>query len=174
MDDAGALQSSAEAEPTNVIKGFLHIAVKTADLEKTRRFYRRIFGFVETFRPDLGFPGAWLAPGPGQEAIIHVYAGRAAEEENGFIPSGTAAIDHVSMMASGYHSMRARLKAAGLDWREAPVPGTRFWQIFVYDPSGVQLELFFDSEVEDGPGPDPSKRYNPLERYFDPKDYAHL
>ncbi len=34
------------------------------------------------------------------------------------------------------------------------MPGTALWQLFVYDPSGVQIELTFDSTNETGPPPD--------------------
>jgi hypothetical protein len=33
------------------------------------------------------------------------------------------------------------LQALGLTWREFLVPGTTLWQLFVYDPSGMQIEL---------------------------------
>jgi hypothetical protein len=34
------------------------------------------------------------------------------------------------------------------------VPGTSLWQIFVYDPSGVMMELTFDGKVENRPTPE--------------------
>ena len=34
----------------------------------------------------------------------------------------------------------------GLPWREFIIPNTTLWQLFVYDPSGVQIELTFDSD----------------------------
>ena len=69
---------------------------------------------------------------------------------------GTAAIDHVSLSCTGYRDYVARFKAAGLDWREFLVPGTTLWQLFVYDPSGVQLELTFEGSVEGELPPDMS------------------
>ena len=57
---------------------------------------------------------------------------------------------------------------ARLDWREFLVPGTTLWQLFVYDPSGVQLELTFEGSAEAGPPPDMSegRRYVAGESFF--------
>ena len=71
-------------------------------------------------------------------------------------PYRTAAIDHVSLACTGFHAYRARFSRANLEWREFLVPGTTLWQLFVYDPSGVQLELTFEGSAETGPPPDMS------------------
>lgn len=137
--------------------GLFHLAIKTADLDATRAFWVGVIGLREVARPDFGFPGAWLAcPQPGGQAIIHVYAGGPALGSSGSVAPGTAAIDHVSLACSGYHAYRGRFLQAGLDWREFLVPGTSLWQLFVYDPSGVQLELTFEGTAEPGPPPDMS------------------
>lgn len=137
------------------INGLLHVAIKTNDLEATIRFYRDVVGLTEVHRPDFGYPGAWLGTADGA-ALIHIYAGGPALGDDGRAPSGTAAIDHVSLTASGYDAFTQSFRARGLDWREFRVPGTSLWQLFIYDPSGVQLELTFDGAREAGPGPDMS------------------
>ena len=138
--------------------GLFHLAIKTADLARTLAFWTRVIGLRETARPDFGYPGAWLACGqPGGQAIIHVYAGGPALGSAGVVESGTAAIDHVSLACTGYQAYIARFRSAGLDWREFLVPGTSLWQLFVYDPSGVQLELTFEGAAEAGPPPDMSE-----------------
>ncbi len=149
--------------------GLFHLAIKTADLARTLAFWTGVIGLRETARPDFGYPGAWLACGqPGGQAIIHVYAGGPALGSAGVVESGTAAIDHVSLACTGYHAYIARFRAAGLDWREFLVPGTSLWQLFVYDPSGVQLELTFEGAVEAGPPPDMSdaRRYRAGQSFF--------
>ena len=161
------------------LTGLFHVAIKTSDLDKTVRFYRDIIGCHETSRPPLGFPGAWLAvPTPVGEALFHIYAGEPALGPAGSpTPHGTGAIDHVSLTAVGFQAMRDRIKAAGLPWREAIVPGTPLWQLFVFDPSGVQLEIIFDSRAEGGIPPDdstPGVRYRPNEDYYDAEAYALL
>ncbi|WP_270934679.1 VOC family protein [Falsiroseomonas oryzae] len=160
-----------------ITTGLFHVAVKTADLDATRAFWTRIIGLVEVARPDFGYPGAWFGvPLPGGPAILHVYAGGPALGADGKAPRGTAAIDHVSLSCRSYHTFRARIRDAGLAWREFLVPGTTLWQIFVHDPSGVLLELTFEGSAEDGPPPDMSdgRRYVAGEDFFVPATYPKL
>lgn len=157
------------------LQGLLHVAIKTADLGRTQRFYLEVLGLQKMPRPDFGYPGAWLGlPGPGP--IFHIYAGGPALGPGGVAPHGSAAIDHVSLTATGYHAFVARLQAHGIPFREFIVPGTPLWQLFAYDPSGVQLELTFDSRMEEGPPPDLSgeRRYVAGRGFFDPEGYARL
>jgi len=154
--------------------GLFHLAIKTADLGATRAFWTGVIGLREVPRPDFGYPGAWLACGqPGGQAIVHVYAGGPALGDGAAVPRGTAAIDHVSLACSGYHAYVGRFRTAGLDWREFLVPGTTLWQLFVYDPSGVQLELSFEGAVEPGAPPDlsPGRAYRAGQSFFDPSRY---
>jgi catechol 2,3-dioxygenase-like lactoylglutathione lyase family enzyme len=158
-----------------LVSSLFHIAIKTNDLAATERFYTRLLGLRKVARPDFGYPGAWLAvPGPAGSAIIHIYAGGPALGADGKAPTGTAAIDHVSIAAHGFHAFRAAFERDGLPWREFLVPGTTLWQLFVYDPSGVQLELTFDGAAETGPPPDmrPGRGYVAGTGFFDPTAYA--
>lgn len=160
-----------------LITGLLHVAIKTNDLPRTLRFWRDVIGLVEVARPDFGYPGAWLAvPTPTGESLIHIYAGGPAMGPSGTAETGTGAIDHVSLTAQGYGDFAARLDAHGLPYREFVVPGTTLWQLFVYDPSGVQLELTFDARAETGREPDlsPGRKYVAGQGFFDPAAYAAL
>lgn len=162
-------------ETIPMVAGLFHVAIKTNDLAATRAFHRGILGLTEVARPDFGYPGAWLGvPLPGGPAILHIYAGGPAMGPDGAAPAGTAAIDHVSLACRGFHGFIARFRAAGLDWREFLVPGTTLWQLFVYDPSGVQFELTFDGAHEAGPPPDPARAYVAGTSFFDPATYSSL
>jgi catechol 2,3-dioxygenase-like lactoylglutathione lyase family enzyme len=160
--------------PSATVHGLFHIAIKSPDIAATLTFWREVIGLREMPRPDFGYDGAWLAcPQPGGLGIIHVYAGGPALGADGIVPSGTAAIDHVSLSCSGYREYIARFKKAGLDWREFLVPGTTLWQLFVYDPSGVQLELTFEGAVEGATLPDmsPGRGYDAGTSFFNPASY---
>ena len=152
------------------VTGLFHVAIKTNDLDATVKFYTEVLGMKLVHRPDFGFPGAWIAAGDSIP-IIHIYAGGPALGVDGKAPMGTAAIDHLSISAHGFHEFRERFRAAGLDWREFLVPGTSLWQLFVYDPSGVQLELTFNGDAEVGPPPDmsPGRRYVAGASFFAPR-----
>ncbi|MDB5804278.1 MAG: glyoxalase [Betaproteobacteria bacterium] len=160
-----------------IIHGLFHVAIKTNDLEATRFFYCTLMGLKEVARPDFGYPGAWIAcPQPGGAAIIHIYAGGPALGHDGKTVSGTAAIDHLSLACSGFHEFRELVERNGLPYREFLVPGTTLWQLFVYDPSGVQLELTFEGSVESGRAPDmsPGRAYVAGASFFDPVPYIKL
>jgi catechol 2,3-dioxygenase-like lactoylglutathione lyase family enzyme len=163
--------------PSAALHGLFHIAIKTSDLEATRLFYRDVIGLREIARPDFGFPGAWLAcPQPGGQPIVHIYAGGPALGASGLAPRGTAAIDHISLSCSGYRDYIARFRRAGLPFREFIVPGTTLWQLFVYDPSGVQLELTFEGAVEGEELPDlsPGRAYVAGSDFYDAASYPTL
>ena len=53
------------AEPT--ILALHHVSILVADAARARRFYEDVLGLKPLERPDLGFPGAWLALGEGQQ-----------------------------------------------------------------------------------------------------------
>ncbi|WP_149540126.1 VOC family protein [Siccirubricoccus phaeus] len=160
-----------------MVAGLFHVAVKTNDFAATLAFYEGILGLRNGFRPDFGYPGAWLyVPVAGGPAILHIYAGGPALLPDGVAPSGTAAIDHLSLACRGFHGYVARFRAAGLEWREFLVPGTTLWQLFVYDPSGVQCELTFEGAGEAGPPPDmsPGRAYVAGAGFFDAATYPKL
>ena len=158
-----------------VVNGLFHIAVKTANLEGSLSFYKGVLGLKEIPRPDFGFPGAWLVcPGLNGVAIVHLYAGGPALGSGGVVHVGSGAIDHISLACSGFHAFRARFAKRGLLWREYLVPSTTLWQLFVYDPSGVQFELTFEGTLESGVPPDtsPGRAYIAGVSFFEPAHHA--
>jgi catechol 2,3-dioxygenase-like lactoylglutathione lyase family enzyme len=154
-----------------------HIALRAGDLDATVRFYTEVLGMIVADRPPIGFPGAWLKPAqPGADAMIHLYAGDAALDPDGSLQKGSGAIDHVSVVCQGYNEFRDRFRKFGLEWRENLVPSTPLWQLFVYDPNGVQLELTFHSAAETEPVPviAPERLYQARERWFRPELYKQF
>ena len=159
------------------VTGLLHVLVKTNDLAQTLAFYKGILGMREAPRPPFGFPGAWLAcPTANGELVIHVWAGGPGMGKDGVAPLGTATIDHVSLSAVGYKGFQAKFRKAGLAWREFVIPNTTLFQLFVYDPSGVQIELTFDIGAEPSydTNIEPPYRYSAGEAFFDPGTYPKL
>jgi catechol 2,3-dioxygenase-like lactoylglutathione lyase family enzyme len=119
------------------ISGMNHFTVLTNDLDATRAFYIDLLGLTEGFRPDLGFPGAWLYV-DGQ-AILHIIAGR------GVPPNPRGVIDHMAFSAHDLRAVAARMKDRGIDYDLRRLPNTGAWQLFCNDPSGARVELDFDA-----------------------------
>jgi len=101
-------------------------------------------------RPTMPAPGYWLYC--GDRPIVHLYASLSGSEAG-----TTAALDHISFSAQGLEATRAHLRAKGLAFDEAPVPGWPIHQIFVRDPLGLKIELTFDLDREGEAGNDQAR-----------------
>ena len=119
------------------ITGMNHFTVLTSDLDVTRAFYIDLLGLTEGFRPDLGFPGAWLYA--GGEAILHIIAGRSLPVER------RGVIDHMAFSARDLRAVAARLAERNVQYDLRRLPSTGSWQLFCFDPSGARVELDFDA-----------------------------
>jgi catechol 2,3-dioxygenase-like lactoylglutathione lyase family enzyme len=119
------------------ISGMNHFTVLTNDLDATTAFYVDLLGLSEGFRPDLGFPGAWLYV-DGQ-AILHIVAGRGVPAN----PRGV--IDHMAFSARDLRAVVARLKERGIEYDLRRLPSTAAWQLFFLDPNGARVELDFEA-----------------------------
>ena len=80
------------------------------------------------------------------------------------------------LTAIGHEGFRKRFKEYGLPWREFIIPETTLWQLFVYDPSGVQLELTFEcgGEGEEKPDMSAGRKYVAGSSFFDKATYPKL
>jgi catechol 2,3-dioxygenase-like lactoylglutathione lyase family enzyme len=160
-----------------LVNQLFHIAIKTPDVEATRRFYVDVMGMRLAERPPFDFPGYWIqASVPGGFAIFHIYAGYAALEPDGTMATGTGTIDHISISVNGFESSRKRFIEYGLPYRENKVPGAGLLQLFVYDPSQVLLELTYLTAAENMPDwtIPPGLQYKPRERFFDAVAYKQF
>jgi len=157
------------------VQSLFHAAVKTADLERSRRFYCGVLGLSVVPRPPLDFPGLWLAaPGFERQPLIHLYAGDAAREPDGGFASGTGALDHLSILARDFAGFRDTFREHGLSWRENVLREAGLWQLFVYDPSGLLVELTFraNEEVISEPVVADGLQYRPAEIFFASHQYS--
>lgn len=123
--------------PAMPISGMNHFTVLTNDLDASKAFYVDVLGLSEGFRPELGFPGAWLyASG---QAILHIVAGRGVPAN----PRGV--IDHMAFSARDLPAVAARLKARSIHYDLKRLPASGAWQLFCLDPSGARVELDFEA-----------------------------
>jgi len=121
------------------ITGLHHYTLRCseAELEPLQDFYTRHLGLVVGPRPDLPAPGYWLYL--GGRPVIHLYA--IAPEPTPYLQGP---LDHVALHAHDLEGTRAYLRAQGLPFEEAPVPGWPIHQIFLHDPLGLKIELSFE------------------------------
>lgn len=124
-----------------MITGMNHFTVIAEDPAKTMDFYTRLLGLQQGFRPDLGFPGAWLYAGAPQ-AILHVYFDRPVPTQRAGV------IDHMAFSAQDLKAVKARFDAAGWKYDLRRQAGAGTWQLFTFDPNGARVELDFDPAEE--------------------------
>lgn len=129
-----------------MIQGMNHFTITAEDRDATLGFYCGLLGLVEGHRPDLGFPGAWLYPPGGTQAVLHVVFGRPMPSPR------TGVIDHMAFTASGLPDVQAKLHAAGLKYSLRRLPGSGLWQLFTFCPNGARVELDFDATESALPG----------------------
>jgi catechol 2,3-dioxygenase-like lactoylglutathione lyase family enzyme len=118
--------------------GMNHFTVLTDDVVRTVDFYREFVGLADGYRPDLGFPGAWLYA--GDTAVLHIVGGRKRDELR------PGVIDHMAFTATGLDATIDKLTARSIHHACRQQPGTRLWQVFFFDPNGARIELDFAPE----------------------------
>ena len=104
---------------------------------RVRDFYVDVIGLREGWRPPFNFPGHWLYA--GDAAVEHLV------ETSGGQTTAAApdALDHVAFTCTDIEGFESNLRARGVDYRKAGVPGAPVQQLFLKDPAGNGVELNF-------------------------------
>ena len=126
-----------------------HFLIQTDDIERTCDWYVRVLGFRIGPSPEFGFPVKWLYL--GERDVIHVCEGGAgvSEARKRYLGQqsedlrGSGVIDHVAFRCTGLEDMLARLRNAGVEFNERQVDDQALYQVFLFDPNGVKVELNF-------------------------------
>lgn len=113
-----------------------HVNILTDDVNKVRRFYCDVLGFIEGYRPNLGVSGLWLYL--EGRPVIHII-----ENPEG-VPDNTGCVDHIAFRAHHFDQFTARLDANGVKWQDRAIQDMDLHQLFLYDPHGVKLEFNFE------------------------------
>lgn len=116
-----------------------HVAVRSADFDRTELFYCKVLGLRPGRRPALPQPGRWYYV--GDKAVLHVLPRKV---DLGHDNAGT--IDHFALKANDLPAFEKRLSAAGRPFERRLLAGTAIWQIFVSDPDGARVEVCFERE----------------------------
>ncbi|MEW6687947.1 MAG: VOC family protein [Pseudomonadota bacterium] len=126
-----------------------HFLVQTESIAKTRDWYVRVLGMREGPHPDFKFPVCWLYI--GEKDVVHVTEGgkNVSENRKRYVGQqsealeGSGVVDHIAFRATGLREMIAHLKALGVEFRERQVNDQGLYQLFLFDPNGIKIELNF-------------------------------
>lgn len=111
-----------------------HLSLLVASTERALSFYQGVLGLPIVERPDLSFPGAWLAIGSQQLHLLELHnpdptTGR---------PDHAGRDRHLALLVEGLAELVIRLEQHG-------IPHTRSRSgraaIFLRDPDGNGIEL---------------------------------
>jgi catechol 2,3-dioxygenase-like lactoylglutathione lyase family enzyme len=126
-----------------------HYLIQTVDLEATKDWYVRVLGMDEGPHPDFGVPVYWLYLG-GRDVLHLTEGGRnvsAARKrylgQESQATHGSGVIDHVAFRATGLAEMIDHLGELGIEFKERQVDAQGLYQLFLFDPNGVKVELNF-------------------------------
>lgn len=126
-----------------------HFLIQSADLEGTKDWYIRVLGLSDGPHPDFGVPVHWLYI--GERDVLHLTQGGANVSENrkrylgqeSEAVHGSGVVDHVAFRATGLAETIAHLQRLGVAFKERQVDNQGLYQLFLFDPNGVKIELNF-------------------------------
>jgi len=136
-----------------------HFLVQTEDLEKTKEWYVNVLGLQTGYTPDFKFPVYWLYL--GKQDVLHITHGGEKVSKNRIAyvgqqsqaTQGTGVIDHIAFRATGLQEMIARFESRGVPFTERQVDAQGLYQLFLFDPNGIKIELNFESAEAKGRKP---------------------
>jgi catechol 2,3-dioxygenase-like lactoylglutathione lyase family enzyme len=137
-----------------------HYLVQTVNFAGTVNWYRDVLGLVAGPTPNFGFPVQWMYL--GDRDVLHITHGGSKTTENrkAYLAQtstethGSGVIDHVGFRCSGLKDMMADLTAKGVDFRQRRVSDQGLYQLFLFDPNGVKVELNFPASESEGLTPE--------------------
>jgi catechol 2,3-dioxygenase-like lactoylglutathione lyase family enzyme len=149
------------AMPLNYMEHFL---LQTEDIEATKDWYVKVLGFRVGPSPDFKFPVYWLYL--GDRDVLHITTGGKNVSDNrkkyvgqqSEASTGTGVIDHIGFRTTGLLEMIEHLKKNSIEFKERQVDDQGLYQLFLFDPNGVKIELNFANAEAKGRKPDLSAK----------------
>jgi len=136
-----------------LIKRLDHVNIRTRDLPPVVAFYRDILELEERDPPSNldKTMVRWMYH--KEDPIVHISTPGALSVHGQYdnITGTTGGLDHVAYQCHGIEPLRVRLKEHGVPWRENRVEVIKMTQVFIHDPTGVQIEL---NVFDEDPSPD--------------------
>jgi catechol 2,3-dioxygenase-like lactoylglutathione lyase family enzyme len=137
-----------------------HFLIQTADLKATRDWYVDMLGFREGPHPDFKFPVVWLYL--GDKDVVHLTEGgknvsanrKAYLGQQSEATQGSGVIDHMAFRCTGLRDMMEHLRDKKVEFRQRMVSDQGLFQLFLFDPNGVKVELNFSNAETQGITPE--------------------
>jgi catechol 2,3-dioxygenase-like lactoylglutathione lyase family enzyme len=137
-----------------------HFLIQTADINATRDWYVNVLGFREGPHPDFKFPVVWLYL--GDTDVVHLTQGgkdvsanrKAYLGQQSEALSGSGVVDHIAFRCTGLPEMMERLARCKVEFRKRMVDDQGLFQLFLFDPNGVKIELNFANAEARGVTPE--------------------
>lgn len=137
-----------------------HFLIQTADLEATRDWYVNVLGFREGPHPDFKFPVVWLYL--GDKDVVHLTQGgkNVSENRKAYLGQqsdavhGSGVLDHVAFRCTGLREIMENLQKHKIEFRRRMVNDQGLFQLFMFDPNGVKVELNFSNAEAQGITPE--------------------
>jgi catechol 2,3-dioxygenase-like lactoylglutathione lyase family enzyme len=137
-----------------------HFLLQTADMEATRKWYTSVLGMRVGPSPDFKFPVFWLYI--GDKDVVHVCEGGRGVSENrkkyvgqqSEAVEGSGVVDHIAFRATGLREMIAHLTKLKVDFKQRQVDDQGLYQLFMFDPNGVKIELNYAAAEAEGLRPE--------------------
>jgi catechol 2,3-dioxygenase-like lactoylglutathione lyase family enzyme len=138
-----------------------HILVVADDIDATRDWYARVLGMQSGPHPDFGFPVHWMYIdgvdivhiGPSAKSAGEIqkkYLGRTSQKSG----EGTGALDHIAFRATGLRAMLEHLRGERVPFTQRRANGQALFQLFLYDPNGIKIELNYEAAEAEGIAPE--------------------
>src|SRR5256885_10319389 len=138
-----------------------HFLVAADDIDATRDWYARVLGMQSGPHPEFGFPVHWMYVdgvdivhiGPSAKHagdIQQKYLGRTSQRSE----AGTGALDHIAFRATGLREMLQHLRAEAVPFSQRRADGQALFQLFLYDPNGIKIELNYEAQEAEGLSPE--------------------
>jgi len=118
-----------------------HVNICTDDIRASARFYAEVFDLEARNAPGP-YPAEmvqWMYNADNQP-VIHLFKQKRE-------PGSTGVIHHVALDCVGRNKIRERLDRVGARYQTRQEEGGAI--IFMQDPHGVMLELYFPGETSD-------------------------
>jgi len=138
-----------------------HFLVAADDQEATRDWYRDVLGMQEGPHPDFGFPVHWMYLDGKDVVHIGPSAAKANEIQKKFLGrtsqgtgEGTGAIDHIAFRATGLRTLLVHLRSRGVAFTQRRANAQAQFQLFLFDPNGIKVELNFPAAEAEGIEPE--------------------